>query len=370
MLRTSVSKLETYKKCPFSYFLKYGLNLKQKEELKIQNFDTGSFMHEVIDLFFNYVREENIELTELLDEEEKIRKIVNQIIETKLDCGKYRFTATVKYKILIQRLEKMVTKALKYIVESLVYSDFNVEGTEVEFSKGKEYKPIEIALENGKRIEITGKIDRVDIAKTEDGNYLRIIDYKSSARNVDLNEVYAGVSIQLLTYLDAICEEEDLMPAGILYFNLIEKNVNPKTKTEEAIEEEIRKQFKMKGLILADIEVMKMQDNNLKEGGTSKLIPAGISAKGGINKRDTSGVDEQEFEVLQKYIGKIIKEIGKEILEGKIELSPTNYKGKTPCRYCEYHAICGFDARNNKNKYDYIENLSKDDIIRKMNKEV
>ena len=370
VLRTSVSKLETYKKCPFSYFLKYGLNLKQKEELKIQNFDTGSFMHEVIDLFFNYVREENIELTELLDEEEKIRKIVNQIIETKLDCGKYRFTATVKYKILIQRLEKMVTKALKYIVESLVYSDFNVEGTEVEFSKGKEYKPIEIALENGKRIEITGKIDRVDIAKTEDGNYLRIIDYKSSARNVDLNEVYAGVSIQLLTYLDAICEEKDLMPAGILYFNLIEKNVNPKIKTEEAIEEEIRKQFKMKGLILADIEVMKMQDNNLKEGGTSKLIPAGISAKGGINKRDTSGVDEQEFEVLQKYIGKIIKEIGKEILEGKIELSPTNYKGKTPCRYCEYHVICGFDARNNKNKYDYIENLSKDDIIRKMNKEV
>lgn len=366
VLKTSVSKLETYKKCPFSYFLKYGLNLKQKEELKIQNFDTGSFMHEIIDLFFNQVKEENIQLTELLGEEEKIRKIVNQIVETKLDYGKYRFTATVKYKILIQRLERMVTKALKYIVESLVYSDFNVEGTEVEFDNGKEYKPIEITLENGKRIEIRGKIDRVDIARTSDGNYLRIIDYKSSARNVDLNEVYAGISIQLLTYLDAICEEKDLMPAGILYFNLIEKNVNPKVKTEEAIEEEIRKQFKMKGLILADIEVMKMQDNNLKEGTTSKIIPAGISGKGAINKRDTNGVEQEEFEVLQKYIGKIIKEIGKEILQGKIDLKPTNYKGKTPCRYCEYHAICGFDVRNNKNKYEYIENLSKDDIIRKM----
>ena len=366
VLKTSVSKLETYKKCPFSYFLKYGLNLKQKEELKIQNFDTGSFMHEIIDLFFNQVKEENIQLTELLGEEEKIRKIVNQIVETKLDYGKYRFTATVKYKILIQRLERMVTKALKYIVESLVYSDFNVEGTEVEFDNGKEYKPIEITLGTGKRIEIRGKIDRVDIARTSDGNYLRIIDYKSSARNVDLNEVYAGISIQLLTYLDAICEEKDLMPAGILYFNLIEKNVNPKVKTEEAIEEEIRKQFKMKGLILADIEVMKMQDNNLKEGTTSKIIPAGISGKGAINKRDTNGVEQEEFEVLQKYIGKIIKEIGKEILQGKIDLKPTNYKGKTPCRYCEYHAICGFDARNNKNKYEYIENLSKDDIIRKM----
>ena len=340
VLKTSVSKLETYKKCPFSYFLKYGLNLKQKEELKIQNFDTGSFMHEIIDLFFNQVKEENIQLTELLGEEEKIRKIVNQIVETKLDYGKYRFTATVKYKILIQRLERMVTKALKYIVESLVYSDFNVEGTEVEFDNGKEYKPIEITLGTGKRIEIRGKIDRVDIARTSDGNYLRIIDYKSSARNVDLNEVYAGISIQLLTYLDAICEEKDLMPAGILYFNLIEKNVNPKVKTEEAIEEEIRKQFKMKGLILADIEVMKMQDNNLKEGKTSKIIPAGISGKGAINKRDTNGVEQEEFEVLQKYIGKIIKEIGKEILQGKIDLKPTNYKGKTPCRYCEYHSIC------------------------------
>ena len=37
------------------------------------------------------------------------------------------------------------------------------------------------------------------------------------------------------------------------------------------------------------------------------MIPAGISAKGGINKRDTSGVDEQEFEVLQKYIRKNYK---------------------------------------------------------------
>lgn len=366
ILKTSVSRLETYKKCPFSYFLKYGLNLKEKEELKIQSFDTGSFMHEVIDLFFNNVKEENIQLNELLGKEEKIQKIVNQIIETKLDYGKYKFTATVKYKILIQRLERMITKALKYIIESLVYSDFNVEGTEVEFGKGEENKPIEITLDNGKKIEITGKIDRVDVAKSADGKYLRIIDYKSSARNVDLNEVYAGISIQLLTYLDAICEEKDFLPAGILYFNLIEKNVSPKAKTEEAIEEEIRKQFKMKGLILADIEVMKMQDNNLKEGVTSKILPAGISAKGEISKRDTNGVNKEEFEILQKYIKKIIKQIGEEILQGKIDLKPTNHKGNTPCQYCEYHSICGFDARNNQNKYEYIENLSKDDIIRKM----
>ena len=35
----------------------YGLNLKEKEELKIEAIDTGSFMHEVIDLFFKEIDE-------------------------------------------------------------------------------------------------------------------------------------------------------------------------------------------------------------------------------------------------------------------------------------------------------------------------
>ena len=82
--------------------------------------------------------------------------------------------------------------------------------------------------------------------------------------------------------------------------------------------------------------------------------------------RDTNGVNQEEFKILQKYIKRIIKQIGEEILQGKIDLKPTNHKGNTPCQYCEYHSICGFDARNNQNKYEYIENLSKDDIIRKM----
>ena len=51
-LNTSVSKLETFKSCPYEYFLQYSLKLKEKEEIKIKNLDTGSFMHEVINSFF------------------------------------------------------------------------------------------------------------------------------------------------------------------------------------------------------------------------------------------------------------------------------------------------------------------------------
>ena len=375
VLKTSVSRLEKYKECPFSYFLKYGLRVKEKEELKIHSFDTGSFMHEVIDDFFTeaiFKNEDNQENRYLLDEEE-ISKYVHNIVEEKLKLSKnYIFTATAKYKILVERLKRIIAKALKYILEGLANSEFNVQATELEFGEKGDYKPITIKLDSGKKVEITGKIDRLDTAKTEDGNYLRIIDYKSSARDIDLNEVYAGLQIQLLTYMDAICKEEDFMPAAILYFGLLEQMVKADKKiTQEEIEDRIRRNFKMKGLILADVKVIKMQDNTLNYGA-SKVIPAGITKDGSINKRSTNGVDSEEFKVLQNYIPIVIKQIADEMLNGNIELKPYNNtkKKKTGCDFCEYKSICGFDTRLKDNKYNYINEKANDNVIQNMKEKV
>ena len=364
-LKTSISRLEKYRGCPFSYYLQYGLKLKEKETLKIQSFNTGSFMHETIDSFFKVVREEDINLAEI--EEDKILEIVSNIIDESLNLNKnFIFTATAKYKVLVRRLKRIITKALKYIIITIVNSDFEVSGTEVEFGEKGKYEPIILELENDKKIEITGKIDRIDTAKNEDGKYLRIIDYKSSAKNIDLNEVYAGLQIQLLTYTDAICRKEDIMPAGIFYFSLLEQMANAdKRLNEDEIEEMIRKNFKMKGLIIADVKIIKMNDNTLKSG-TSNLIPAGITTKGEINQRNTNGVKQEEFKILQEYIYKTIKDISKEILSGKIDLKPYNKQGKTPCEYCEYKTICGFNPKLNNNKYNYIDKKTKDDILNKM----
>ena len=367
-LKTSISRLEKYRGCPFSYYLQYGLKLKEKETLKVQSFNTGSFMHETIDSFFKVVREEDIDLAQI--EEDKILEIVSNIIDESLNLNKnFIFTATAKYKVLVRRLKRIITKALKYIIITIVNSDFEVSGTEVEFGEKGKYEPIILELDNGKKIEITGKIDRIDTAKNEDGKYLRIIDYKSSAKNIDLNEVYAGLQIQLLTYTDAICRKEDIMPAGIFYFSLLEQMANAdKRLNEDEIEEMIRKNFKMKGLIIADVKIIKMNDNTLKSG-TSNLVPAGITAKGEISPRYTNGVKQEEFKILQEYIYKTIKDISKEILSGKIDLKPYNKQGKTPCEYCEYKTICGFNPKLNNNKYNYIDKKTKDDILNKMKNE-
>ncbi len=366
-LVTSISKLERYRSCPFSYYLQYGLKIKPEEELKIQTLNTGTFIHEIIDEFFGTVREAGIKLAEITDEQ--LAEIINKIIDEKLKQSQnYIFTSTAKYRALVVRLKKIIQKALKYIIGTLVQSRFEVLGTEVEFGEKGKYKPIRLTLEDGKRIEIIGKIDRIDTAQSEDGRYLRIIDYKSSAKNIDLNEVYAGLQIQLLTYLDAACKEEDLMPAGVLYFSMLEQMIKADKRMEqEEIEEKIRANFKMKGLILADVNVVKLHDKKL-EKGSSALVPAYIDKEGNLSEKKTSGVTAEQFEELQKYMYIVIKQISKEILGGNIDLKPYYKDKKTPCKYCDYKSVCGFNMGGCENNYNYIDKKSKEEILAKIKK--
>ena len=365
-LITSISKLEQYRSCPFSYHLKYGLKLKPEEQYKMQSIDTGTFMHEVIDQFFSKTREKDLNIKKLEDEE--IKQIIEEIINEKLGLAKYYiFTSSDKFKVLTNKLKRVVLKSMKYLIEGLKNSDFEVFANELEFKKGKDYNPITITLEDGKKVEITGKIDRVDLSKTEKGNYIRIIDYKSSVKNIDLNEVIAGLQIQLLTYLDATCNIEEMMPAGLLYYSLIDPILKTDKKiNKEQIEEEMKKKFKMNGLILADVNVVKMMDKTL-EKGSSNVIPVYLDKEGNISKSKSSSVTKEQFEDLRKYTNNLIKQIAKEMLSGDIKIEPYYQKKnkKTPCDYCDYKEICNF-KESKCNNYRYIPNDKKEDVLSKI----
>ena len=141
ILKTSVSRLEQYRKCPFSFHLTYGLKLREKDELKINALDTGSFMHEVIDMFFKEIDENNLNLKEI--DEDTIKRIINKIMNVLLQTSRYYiFTSSAKFRLLTRRLKKVVYKSICYIVYSLKYSDFKLLGHEIEFSNTGKYKTI------------------------------------------------------------------------------------------------------------------------------------------------------------------------------------------------------------------------------------
>ena len=353
-LKTSISKLEQYKECPFSFHLKYGLKLKEADEFKIKSIDTGTFMHDVVDTFFEEIREEDLKNLS----KEEIKSVVYNIIEQKLNLKKNAiFTSSPKFIILTNRLKKVIAESIYYIVYQMQNSDFNVLGNEVEFSK---------TIDN---IEIVGKIDRIDVAENEEGSFIRIIDYKSSSKSLDLNKMVTGLQIQLLTYVDIMSEKTNKEPAGMLYFNLIEPIISKnRNLSDEEIEEEIRKAFRMKGLILSDIKVIKMMDNRL-ETGASKIIPVTLDKSGNVSGTRSSVLTKEEFTSLQKKIKKLIKQIANEILSGRIEIKPTyNQKQKkSTCEYCPYKTICAFNPK--KNVYEYIPNKTKDQIFEELKEE-
>jgi len=329
--------------------LKYGLKLKEKEDLKIKPIDTGSFMHDIIDTFFDEVKD----IKNISDEE--IEKIVNTIINDKLTLSKnYIFTSTPKFIVLTNRLKKVVLQSIKYIVCQIQSGDFEILGNELEFKK---------KIDN---VEITGKIDRLDGVETQKGKFIRIIDYKSSDKNIDLNELISGTQIQLITYLDSMTEKEDAEPAAMLYFSLIDPVIkSSKNKSDEEIREELKKKFRMNGMILADIDIIKKMDKTL-EKGSSVSIPVYLDKDGNISKTRSNTVTKEEFTNLQKTAEKVIKQIAKEILEGSIDIKPAYYKKNKvdTCKYCEYKSICGFNPK--VHEYLYIENKSKEEVLEEL----
>lgn len=362
-LRTSISRLEQYRKCPFSFHLKYGLKLNEEEEFKIRALDTGNFMHEVIDEVFTKIEASELDVKTISKEE--LNKIIEEIINQKLGMSKnYIFTSSPKFVVLTKRLKKVVTESIHYIIEQLKNSKFELYGHELEFNEKSELKPMKIDLEDGNQVTVTGKIDRIDIAKTENNTLVRIIDYKSSVKDVNLNQVVAGIQIQLLTYLDEISQQKNFDPAGVLYFNLIDTIIKADKKlTDEELKKEINKNFKMKGMIVADIDIVKMMDTKVTPSTYSETIPVYLDKDGNISTSKSKALDKEKFERLQKYTKHIISEISKEIFSGNIDIKPYYMNKKTPCEYCQYKTICNFDPKLEKNEYRYIKNLSKEEIL-------
>lgn len=201
-------------------------------------------------------------------------------------------------------------------------------GYEVEFGEGGEYPPIVIELDSGEKIKLVGRIDRIDTLSTDNGKYLRIVDYKSGEKDFKLSDVYYGLQMQLITYLDALWEYSEksgqkALPGGILYFRVDDPMIKGTgSSSPEEIETAIMKKLKMKGLLLADVQLIKYMDNAIE--GNSIIIPARIN-KGDVLGRSSAATIEQ-FTVLRGFVKQILKDMCSELMKGNVPISP--YKKK------------------------------------------
>ena len=339
----SISRLELFSKCNFAYYLKYNLKLDERKIYKITSMDIGTLMHDIVEKFSKYLMSNNIMWHEILLKKEEYNKIIEDLILEEVDKTFSKHEENIKFLVLKQKLISTMKKVLITIATSFNNSRFIPYGIEAEFGENAKFAPIEIVLDNGKTINLIGKIDRIDILETEDSSYIRIVDYKSSNKTLNLDDIKEKISLQLITYLSAIINnlnktsDKKVKPAGMLYFTLSERLLNLKEYTEDEMEikEKLIEALKMKGIFLKDAEILKLMD---KEVGTKQSL-IDVSSRA-LNKDETNKklLLESEFNDLCLEINYILKELCTDILEGNISIKPN--KKRDHCKYCEFRNIC------------------------------
>ncbi len=370
-LKTSISRLETYYSCGYKHFAQYTLGLRERQVYKLDSPNIGQLFHEALKQITDWVIQDGKSFKELSKEEaENYAKLAVDKLAPIL-MHQILFS-TNRYKYILRKLENVIVRATNVLIEQAKRSGFSPREVELGFGldKGEKLPAMKFPLKNGFELKLRGRIDRIDTAEIDNQLYLRIIDYKSSKTDLNLNEVFYGLSLQMLTYLDVVLSNatnwlgQEAEPAGVLYFHVHNPMISdPKSLKAEDIERDIFKEFKMKGRLLEDTNVVTRMDMNLSEGKTSEIITAGMTQKGTFNKRGTKTLQKEMFEELTHYVRTLLVDAGSSIVDGSVDLNPYQYKQKSACTFCSFRSVCQFDPTLDENKFRRLKDLSEEEIV-------
>lgn len=365
---SSVSRLERFAACPFSYFAEYGLKATERKLYQLHTPDLGLLFHEVLELFSNKIQTENIPLDSLSQEktEEMIHAAVD-LAAPKLGEAVLMDSAANQY--LIRRLKRISARAAWTLVRHLKSGDFVPAGYEIGFGNHEVLPPIVIQLAEGKELVLSGKIDRVDLLDAHGKRYAKIIDYKSGSKAFNFQDIYYGLQLQLLVYLDAYLKhheqtETPMKPGGVFYFRITDPNLslNQEMSAEE-IEEALYQKMQMSGLILEDESVIQGLDHVFLEdtkGKSSAIVPVGYTKKGDPSSTAYLA-DEEQYKKLLSFVVNQGAALGNSIQRGVIAPSPYRKNDQTPCTYCRFKSICRNDYEDEP-KWRNLKKVAKKDF--------
>ncbi len=322
-MRLSATGIDTYFRCSFSYFCRYGLRAKVLKPAEIDVLQRGTIVHEVLETLikkygkdFRTVRDDEIkEQTDIIVEEYLARiKGIEHIRDN-------------RFMHLVTTIKKLTVEVACHMRDDFAQSRF--EPVSCELKIGGENADIEEAvIETDKgTVRIQGAIDRVDAF----GAYIRVVDYKTGSRKFNLSDVLYGLNMQMLIYLYAVMQSErfkDSVPAGVLYL-----------ETGKKVGEE--NNFVMNGLLPSNMDLHNAMDceNN------GKFVPRLRVKKDGTFYKSKDFVDEQAFPVIFAHIEKMLKSMNEALLSGNIAVNPTDEREKDACKYCDYASVCGIENR-------------------------
>ncbi|XVG95711.1 PD-(D/E)XK nuclease family protein [Eubacteriales bacterium KG127] len=325
----SPSKLEQFSRCPYKYFVNYGIKPIEEEIAGFKGNDVGTFIHKIMEDFGRWADENSLwgEMSDSLVED-KIDSIVKDYLENEVEKN---FPIDGEARYITARLKALASRVCKELRDFRNESKVSKSSYEVKFklSFPKEILKGEIGeynFEDMPDIRIKGIVDRVDFVETPDGEFFTVVDYKTGQDQFSEKLVREGYSLQLFTYINAIENQYgdwEEAPEGVGVFYV---------KVRDEIDEKgpRPKEFQFDG---TTIEIV--AENIGKE----------YIKKKGRKKENESIIDQKTFNELKGIIKEKLESLCREILMGDVSISPMKIdENNDPCKYCDYGDICRYNS--------------------------
>ncbi len=347
----SPSRMSKYSACPFAFYCQSVLKLEDRRPIEFDAANVGSFVHAVLERLFPAIERAEGERLTRGDLDRIVAEIVANYIKSVCPYERLR---TPRLLHLFSLLERNATLVAYEFYDELVLSRFAPAFFELPIGRGREDEPFAHALpytlSDGTPIYLGGRVDRVDTYTDGDGKtYVRVLDYKTGSKSFSLDNLAAGLEVQLLVYLFSLWRGEnpafraavgaagELRPAGAMYVG-----VTPKTDTLDApkppdeVEADATASLYRSGILLDDEAVLRAMDPAFR----GRFLPVGQNAQGRVVGTSSLATLERMGGLVEE-LETVIVGIGEAMRAGRAPARPVAEKGKhLPCKYCEMRAVC------------------------------
>ncbi len=346
ILKSSVSRLERFKACPFAYLAAYGLKLAKRDIYEVSPAARGEVFHHVLSEIGRKIAVGDLDWQDINPQLAKqlVEDIFEQFMPDFLDGI---LLSSAHYQYLAIRIKQTLISTLLLISRQMLSGQFVQVAWELPFGFNDEQSlpPLSIELADQRFLQLSGRIDRIDIAQGNRASYLRIIDYKSGDNQLKAEDIFYGLKMQLLLYMQVVLtnsayfSKDNLEAAGLYYMTVQDQLLNMKRPPAAASINPPG--LRLKGLTIHNPEAINLADNQVN--GSSAIIPVQFSAKSGIYK-NSPGLSAEQLDLLKNHLLSTLRQSAEAILSGLMDIKPYQSAKFEPCPFCDYAALCAFDG--------------------------
>ncbi len=348
-LALTQTRIDAYTDCPLAYFCRYNLKLSQDERAEFDARNIGSFIHAILESFFDDIRKEKIAIKDVTDE--KKRELVTKGAKSYLSLiesvGDRR---TKRTDILLERLCRVALPVVDGLCDEFKDCSYIPRFFELKIEKNSEALPEPAAFvgEDGSRVYVYGSIDRVDTYEKDGDVYVRVVDYKTGKKDFSPSDIDSGKNLQMFLYLKSVIDTkkpsflkeigvEDggkLIPAGVIYVKTEIGDLKIDRPSESEAIEKAKAAQGRQGMILDDPDSISAMN--------ARYVPVKFKKDGTPDARTRDRLySYDEWESLCDKMSGVIGEVSKRMRGGDIQATPmVKPRGETPCEYCKFKPIC------------------------------